>query len=222
MQSTQSELSPGRLAVLSLVKREGPISADSLAERLHLTPMAVRLHLGALLLEDLAGFAEEARPRGRPVQMWTVTPKANAHFADSHSALAGELVVQMKRAFGDEGLDTILKLRTADQEKTYRAQTDAKQTLKAKLDALAKIRSAEGYMAEVRREAETGAWLFVENHCPICAAARLCTGLCREELALFNRVLGKDVKVERLTHILAGAGRCTYRVTSPGSAAIRA
>jgi len=38
--------------------------------------------------------------------------------------------------------------------------------LKAKLDALAKIRSAEGYMAEVRREPETGHWLFVENHCP--------------------------------------------------------
>ncbi|MBV9540970.1 MAG: hypothetical protein JO167_06855 [Alphaproteobacteria bacterium] len=69
-------------------------------------------------------------------------------------------------------------------------------------------------MAEVRREPETGEWLFVENHCPICAAARLCTGLCREELALFHRVLGKDIKVERLSHILAGAGRCAYRVTA--------
>jgi len=78
---------------------------------------------------------------------------------------------------------------------------------------LAKIRSAEGYLAEVRRDSETGAWLFVENHCPICAAARLCTGLCREELALFHRVLGRNIKVERLSHILAGAGRCAYRVT---------
>ncbi len=212
MQKTQPELSTGRLAVLSLVKREGPVSADSLAETLKLTSMAVRLHLGALLMEGLAAFTEEARPRGRPVQMWTATPKANAYFTDSHSALAAELIVQMKKAFGDEGLDRILKLRTADQEKTYRAQTDARQTLKAKLDALAKIRTAEGYMAEVRRDAETGDWLFVENHCPICAAARLCTGLCREELALFNRVLGRGVKIERISHILAGANRCAYRV----------
>ena len=65
-------------------------------------------------------------------------------------------------------------------------------------------------MAEVRRDGED--FLFVENHCPICAAARLCTGLCREELALFKRVLGSGIEVERTSHILAGAGRCAYRV----------
>jgi predicted ArsR family transcriptional regulator len=215
MPDSHPELSSGRLAVLSLIKREGPVSADSLAERLSLTAMAVRQHLAALALEGLAAFAEEGRPRGRPVQMWSAAPKANAYFADSHSALAADLVVQMKKAFGEDGMDRILKLRTAEQEKTYRARTDAARTLKGKLDQLAKIRSAEGYMAEVRRDSETGDWLFVENHCPVCAAARLCTGLCREELALFNRVLGKEAKVERLSHILAGAGRCAYRVSAP-------
>jgi len=204
----------GRDAVLELLKRDGPISADSAAQKLDLTAMAVRLHLYALAKSGDAAYAEQARPRGRPVKLWRATEAAAAHFADSHAALATDLIVQMKKAFGDDGLDKILKLRNADLEKAYRAKTDKAQTLKAKLDALAKIRSAEGYMAEVRREAETGEWLFVENHCPICAAARLCTGLCREELALFHRVLGKDIKVERLSHILAGAGRCAYRVTA--------
>src|ERR1700742_4168650 len=185
----------GRGAVLALLKREAPVSADSLAERLKLTGMAVRLHLGALLMEGLAEYDTEPRPRGRPVQMWRTTPKADAHFGDSHAALATDLIGQMKRAFGDEGLDRILTLRTAEQEKTYRARTDAAKSLKGKLDQLAKIRSAEGYMAEIRRDSETGDWLFVENHCPVCAAARLCTGLCREELALFTRVLGTDVEV---------------------------
>ncbi len=213
MQETQAELSPGRLAVLSLVKREGPVSADSLAEKLKLTAMAVRQHLAALADAGLAQFVEQARPRGRPVQLWSATLKANPYFADTHSALAADLILQMKKAFGEEGMDRILALRTAEQEKAYRAQTDAKHTLKAKLDALARLRTAEGYMAEVRKD-EAGDWLFVENHCPVCAAARLCTGLCREELALFHRVLGTNIKVERLTHIIAGAGRCAYRVTT--------
>ena len=43
--------------------------------------------------------------------------------------------------------------------------------------------------------------------------ARLCTGICREELTLFQRVLESEVAVERVTHILEGAGRCAYRVT---------
>jgi predicted ArsR family transcriptional regulator len=119
----------------------------------------------------------------------------------------------MKKAFGDDGLDRIIKLRTVEQARVYRDVMGAKQTLKARLDALAAIRAKEGYMAEVRREPETGAWLLVENHCPICAAARLCTGLCREELNLFQRVLGRDVRIERISHILAGAARCAYRVT---------
>jgi predicted ArsR family transcriptional regulator len=208
------QVTTGRAAVRGLLKREGPISADSAAKKLGITAMAVRQHLYALQAEGDAVHVEEARPRGRPVKLWRATEAANSHFADSHSALAGDLIVQVKKAFGEAGLDRLLKLRNADLEKSYRAKTDKAQTLKAKLDALAKVRSAEGYMAEVRRDPETGHWLFVENHCPICAAARLCTGLCREELALFHRVLGKNIKVERLSHILAGAGRCAYRVTA--------
>jgi predicted ArsR family transcriptional regulator len=208
-----SQGTTGRAAVRDLLKREGPISADSAAEKLGITAMAVRQHLYGLEADGEATFAEEARPRGRPVKLWRATRAADSHFADSHSALASDLILQLKKAFGEEGLDRLLKLRNADLEKNYRAKTDKAQGLKAKLEALAKIRSAEGYMAEVKRDPETGQWLFVENHCPICAAARLCTGLCREELALFHRVLGKEIRVERLSHILAGAGRCAYRVT---------
>jgi predicted ArsR family transcriptional regulator len=209
----ETEVTTGRAAVRDLLKREGPISADSAAERLGITAMAVRQHLYALEADGEASHVEEARPRGRPAKLWRATAAADSHFADSHSALAGDLIVQVKRVFGEDGLDKLLKLRNAELEKTYRAKTDKAQSLKAKLEALARIRSAEGYMAEVKRDPETGHWLFVENHCPICAAARLCTGLCREELALFHRVLGKDIRVERLSHIVAGAGRCAYRVT---------
>ncbi len=203
----------GRAAVLDLLKREGPVASATLARTLGVTAMAVRQHLYGLEGDGLAANEARANGRGRPAKFWRATPKADASFADSHSALAADLVVQMRKAFGEDGLDRLLKLRTADQEKSYGARLGAKQSLKARLEALARVRSEEGYMAEVRRDPETGAWLFVENHCPICAAARLCTGLCREELALFGRVLGRDVRVERVSHILAGAGRCAYRVT---------
>ena len=86
--------------------------------------------------------------------------------------------------------------------------------MKARLEALARIRSEEGYMAEVRREPDSDAWLLLEHHCPICAAARVCSGLCRGELSLFQRVLGAGVRVERVSHMLAGADRCAYRVTA--------
>ncbi|HEY2446837.1 MAG TPA: metalloregulator ArsR/SmtB family transcription factor [Rhizomicrobium sp.] len=206
-------LPEGRAAVLDIVKWEGPVTAETLAARLGITGMAVRQHLDALLKSGLTAFDTKSSGRGRPPKLWRVTGAADSHFPDAHSALAADLISQMRQAFGEEGLDRLVALRTAQQERTYSPRVAAKTSLKSRLDALAKLRSEEGYMAEVRRDRETGAWLFVENHCPICAAARLCTGLCREELSLFQRVLGKDVRVERISHILVGASRCAYRVS---------
>jgi hypothetical protein len=76
------------------------------------------------------------------------------------------------------------------------------------------IRTEEGYMAEVQPDPEgaAGTWLLVENHCPICHAAKACTKLCAQELTVFREVLGDAASVERTDHILAGARRCAYRV----------
>jgi predicted ArsR family transcriptional regulator len=72
-------------------------------------------------------------------------------------------------------------------------------------------------MAEWSREVD--GFVLLENHCPVCAAARSCQGLCREELTLFRRVLGRDVQVERIDHLLAGARRCAYRIRARGGGA---
>jgi hypothetical protein len=44
----------------------------------------------------------------------------------------------------------------------------------------------------------------------------VCTGLCGKELEVFQEVLGEDVRIERTEHIVAGARRCAYRVSSRG------
>src|SRR5262249_32196714 len=85
-------------------------------------------------------------------------------------------------------------------------------SLEAKLQQLARVRTEEGYMAEVKRE-EGGSFLFVENHCPICAAATVCQGFCATEIDLFQAVLGPDVAIERLEHIVSGERRCAYLVS---------
>ena len=59
-----------------------------------------------------------------------------------------------------------------------------------------------------------GSLLLVENHCPICVAAKACQGFCRSELALFRETLGKDVSVVRDEHIVSGARRCVYRIAA--------
>ncbi len=200
-----------RRALLDRLKRAGPQAARDLAGHLGVTAMAARQHLYALEAEGIVVAGQQPQPRGRPVKLWRLTEAAAAFFPDGHAELALRLLDAMTAAFGARGLDKLIDARTEAQRKAYSARIEPRQALKRRVEALAQIRSEEGYMAEVR-EAGRGAYLLIENHCPICAAARACRGLCQRELELFQEVLGPNVEVERLDHLLSGARRCSYRI----------
>ncbi len=182
-----------------------------LASRLGVSAMAVRLHLYQLVEEKLVTSQQEPRPLGRPAKLWRLTPAADELFPNAHADLTLSLIQSMREAFGEGGLDRLIAVRTRGQIEAYRALLPAGAALRERLEALARLRAREGYMAEVKDDAD-GAWLLIENHCPICAAAAACTNLCAGELQVFREVLGAEASVERIDHILAGARRCAYRV----------
>ena len=204
-----------RRGLLERLKQDGPQDAGALAEELGVSAMAVRQHLYALEKEGLVTFEEEARPVGRPAKLWRLTGAADRFFPDGHADLALNLLAAMREAFGDAGMEKLLTVRTAEQIAAYGQRMHSSAPLRARLEALARIRTEEGYMAAVEED-RRGGFLFIENHCPVCAAARTCQGLCASELEVFRRVLGQDVTVERGDHILAGARRCAYRVRPAG------
>lgn len=198
--------------VLMQLKMRGAATAAELARRLDVTPMAVRQHLAALAKEELVDSREERRPVGRPARVWSLAPRAAERFPDTHADLTVELLGTMKEVFGEAGLEKLIHARAQHQLAAYHSQLPgADAPLAERVAALAALRNAEGYMADWSREAD-GTFLIVENHCPICAAATVCQGLCRDELALFREVLGPNAEVERTEHLLAGARRCAYRV----------
>jgi predicted ArsR family transcriptional regulator len=202
---------PTRQAVLDLLKRAGPKDAQALAGVLGVSAMAVRQHLYALQAEGLVAHESERRPLGRPAKLWRTTPAADRHFPDAHAALAAELLGAMTEAFGEAGVERLLSARGQRQLQAYRRAMPRGGGLRRRLEALAALRTAEGYMAEVQ-PAGGGAYLLIENHCPIAAAAAACRGLCGSELEVFRTVLGEGVAVERTEHVMAGARRCAYRV----------
>lgn len=199
-----------RSALLSELKVNGPKDAASLAKVFQLTAMAVRQHLYALEEQGDVEHIAEKQSLGRPIKKWGLTEKANRHFADSHSTLAVELIDTVRRTFGEAGLVQLVEARANEQVSSYTAQVEAGETLAEKLELLADIRTHEGYMAATCEGDKPGEFLFVENHCPICEAAKSCTNLCASELQVFQSVLGVHVFVERQDHILLGARRCVY------------
>ena len=201
--------------VLYHLKTRGPQTAAQIARRLSVTPMAVRQHLYRLKDARLVDFSDERRKVGRPARIWKLTGEAAARFPDSHGDLTVEIIGAVRAAFGEAGMDKLLAERTKRQKDEYRARLKpAGSSIAKRAQLLSEIRREQGYMAECTKMPD-GSMLLVENHCPICAAAATCQGLCREELSLFRAVLGDKARVERTDHILAGARRCAYLIT-PG------
>lgn len=186
------------------------MDSSSLAGRLHVTAMAVRQHLYALQQEKLVCAEERPVPLGRPAKFWSLTKDAERLFPDAYAELNAALITSVQDAFGPEGMMRLLDARVARQRADYSARITASAPLGKRVQQLAKIRADEGYMAEVKRDG--AGFLFIENHCPICAAATVCQGFCASELDLFRSALGPGVSVERAEHILSGDRRCVYRI----------
>jgi predicted ArsR family transcriptional regulator len=205
-----AEATPER--ILFLLKTRAPLGAASLARELGITAMGVRQHLARLAAAGLVQHADERAAVGRPKRSWRLTAQGHARFPDSHAQVTVELIGAVRAVFGEKGLDRLIATRERETLERYRRALEPVRSPAARLRRLAKLRSVEGYMAECRSEGD-GAFLLIENHCPICAAAQSCQGFCRSELALFRAVL-PDLAVERTDHLLAGARRCAYRISA--------
>ncbi len=201
--------------ILNLLKTQGPLSTASIAGELGITVEAARQQIQKLLSGGLieGRQASQAGP-GRPSQSWALTEAGNARFPDTHPQLTVQLLGSIRQLFGEEGLDRLIDQRALETRANYLAVLKPIKGLKARLTRLAELRSAEGYMAELQKDGRD--WLLLENHCPICAAARTCQGFCRTELQLFAEIVGEEGSIQREEHVLAGARRCAYRVRLKG------
>jgi len=212
--------------ILHLLKTQGAQTATSLAEQLQVSPMAVRQHLQALQAEQWVTYQEERRPLGRPVKLWQLTERSLQLFPDSHADLMTDLLLSVEALFGTEGLEKLLADRLRRQLQTYATKLPettpnaiaeptwrewiAQGGIAEPVQHLAKLRTQGGYMAEVVQADD--AWLLVEKHCLICAAARTCQKLCGSELEMFRMLLAPGVLVERVEHIMQGERRRSYRI----------
>jgi predicted ArsR family transcriptional regulator len=198
--------------ILFQLKTIGPQGTAALADDLGLTTEAVRQQVQKLAEAGLiAGEAERGSGAGRPRQCWALTQAGHARFPDTHAQLAVELIDSVRTLFGDAGVDRLIDARREDNRLHYIDHLGGSRTTGERVRRLAELREREGYMARAERDGRD--WLLIEDHCPICAAARACQGFCRSELMLFQDVLGPEVQVTREQHLLAGGRRCTYRIT---------
>jgi predicted ArsR family transcriptional regulator len=211
---------PTRERVVRSILVNGPSTAADLAERLALTPAAVRRHLDHLLSQG-ALEAREPRPtatrgRGRPAKVFAITEAGRDHFDQQYDDLALDALRYLAETGGDEAVHAFARRRVAFIERDYRMITEAEPEL-SPAEALAKVLSGEGYAASVRSlpllDGLAAAEQLCQQHCPVSHVAAEFPQLCEAETEAIGRVLGRHV--QRLATIAHGDGVCTTCIPHP-------
>lgn len=203
---------PEHERALSILKMKGSKSVKALADELDITAEGARFHLMKLEKERLVKSKSVAEGRGRPKQIWSLTEKGHNRFPDTHAELTANLIDMMRETLGQEAVDDVIETGRKRTLSRYKDELKGTENLEERIARLTEVRSREGYMAEYKKDEE--GYLLIENHCPICTAAKACQGFCRAELNIFQEVLGDESEVKRTEHIIKGARRCAYRITS--------
>ncbi|MFC6713870.1 helix-turn-helix transcriptional regulator [Branchiibius cervicis] len=204
-----------RQRVLRTVSEQGPITAVELADRLEVTPTAVRRHLDALVAEGQLSERDSQRDlhgerrRGRPARAYVVTDAGHSRLRSDYDDLAADLLAFLAEQGGDEAVQAYARRRASVLAEGL--ELPAEGTVADRTQALATALDARGF-ATSTRPLGTGVQLC-QGHCPVQHVAEQFPALCEAETEMFSRVLG--VHVQRLASLAHGDHVCTTFVPTP-------
>lgn len=203
-----------RERVVRSVLANGPSTARQLADRLDLTPAAIRRHLTVLTDQGVLDSREERvyghRGRGRPSQVYVITDSGRREFHQAYDELAIAAMRRLVEAAGPEAMRELAQERVADIEQRFHAIRNQDPDAEP-IDVLRQALTDDGYAPSVK-PVRSGDQLC-QHHCPVAHVAAEFPMLCEVETQLFSRLL--DSHVQRLATIAHGDGVCTTHVPTP-------
>ncbi len=205
---------PTRERVARTILELGPSTAAALAERLDLTPAAVRRHLDHMIADGAVEAREPrtygSRGRGRPARLFAITEAGRDRFDQQYDDLAVDALRFLEETGGDAAVMAFARKRVAGIEDRYDEIAAAEPGLEAS-EALARALTQGGYAASVR-QGPVGEQLC-QQHCPVSHVAHEFPQLCEAETEVISKVLGRHV--QRLATIAHGDGVCTTCIPHP-------
>jgi predicted ArsR family transcriptional regulator len=209
--TVENILKESRSAIIDLLKVNGAMSVEQLAQELEVSKVCVRRHLSLLESDGLISYVEERHERGRPRFIYRLTEKARCFFPQIYDEFAKEVLIQLQRQFGDEGLQRVLSARADDLILQLRKELQGL-GFDERVKNLARLISAKGYLADARR-LKDGTYRLRQRNCPTENLAIAYPHVCDEEVRVYRESLECDVVRE--CRIADGSRVCEFRIVSP-------
>lgn len=208
---TNPTLSASRQELLLALKKAGEARAEELADALGVTVSAVRQQLDGLLADGLVSYRVVRAERGRPKHVYRVTREAETLFPKAYGGLTNELLDYVTDA-DPELVDRIFERRRRRRTAGAQARLEGKD-FAGKVAELAKILDEDGYLADFEALPD-GTFRVTEHNCAVLDVAERYGLACSSEIAFLRDVL-PEARIERVSHMIAGAHSCAY-VVIPG------
>ncbi|MGY0037079.1 helix-turn-helix transcriptional regulator [Pedobacter sp. NJ-S-72] len=201
-----------REGAVNLLKTSGAQSLLSLAREFKVTVEGARFQMLRLEKEGLVTSSKTVTGRGRPQQLWSLTSLGQSRFPDTHAALTVKLMEVMKELLGENAVSQLITVNGEKGTSKYLKELEGVSDLEKRINSFVSIRTKEGYMAQVIKDDE--GFIFIENHCPIGAAAHANPAICNAEFKTLQTVIGENIPIKRIEYIVDGGRRCAYRISS--------
>jgi predicted ArsR family transcriptional regulator len=194
----------------------GPQTAAALADRLGVTPAAIRRHLDAMVGEGVVVARQQRvygqRGRGRPAKVFALTDAGRSAFYQAYDDLAVSALRFIRDTSGEAAVQEFARRLVGRVEERYQTVA-ATHPGASGTSALAEALTQDGYAASVE-PARLGEQLC-QHHCPVAHVAEQFPEICEAETEAFSRLLGRHV--QRLATIAHGDGVCTTHVPHAGA-----
>lgn len=202
--------------ILHHLVKQGPTSAQALAEHLGISPQAVRRHLKDLEDEGLIKRETVQVGMGRPNHLYSLSREGRDRLPERYNDFAVSLLNTLAQTVGPDQMGTILRKQWEQKAQDYRKQMGLG-SLAERVARLVELRRLEGYMAEWHTVDGDGSdssapeYIITEYNCAIAQIAESFPSVCGHELDMFELAL-QGCRVQRTHWQANGEHRCGYLV----------
>ena len=184
-------------SLLDLIRRYGPLTVAEMAERLAVTPTAVRNRLTRLTSSGMVEREAEHGGRGRPRQAYRASIETHKKLGQNYADLAVVLWDEMMRAVEDTKLRRILFGRITERlADLYRAQVTGDEW-QGRLVQLGTILHDRGIETEVTPGDGAVLPILKQHSCPYYELAEVDRSVCSMERKMFEKVLGRGLRLSQ-------------------------
>ncbi len=199
--------------ILQYLLKNGQGTAQELAQRLEISPQAIRRHLKELEMEELIEHKSVQQGMGRPQHVYCLSRRGREHFPNQYGEFAVSFLDTLLETVGEQQVSEVLRKQWERKAQEYRERIGSG-SLEERVVKLVKLRQQEGYMAElllVEENQEKKQYILAEHNCAISEVAESYPNVCGHELEMFSAVL-PDCTIERTHWLNQGEHRCGYLI----------